>query len=312
MPGKYTSLPQLNGAAFLTDGGMETTLIFHEGFELPEFAAFVLLDTQAGVDVLRRYYTRYADIAANAGAGFIFETPTWRASADWGARLGYARADLDRINSAAIDLLFGLRDTYADRLPSMVISGCIGPRGDGYVADNAISADSAERYHGAQVRSFAGAGADMVGAVTMTSADEATGVARAAAMVDLPAAISFTVETDGRLPSGQALGEAIEQVDEQADASPAYFMVNCAHPTHFLSVLEGEHGWKRRIRGVRANASTCSHAELDEATTLDRGDPLELAQRYRELMQTLPLLNVFGGCCGTDHRHIEQISHVCA
>jgi S-methylmethionine-dependent homocysteine/selenocysteine methylase len=143
----------------------------------------------------------------------------------------------------------------------------------------------------------------------MTYVDEAIGVTRAAQDAVIPAAISFTVETDGDLPSGQALGEAIEEVDRATDSGPAYYMINCAHPTHFDSVLDGG-DWVGRIRGLRANASTCSHAELDEAEDLDDGDPQDLGARYGELRDRLPALNVVGGCCGTDHRHIGEICSV--
>jgi S-methylmethionine-dependent homocysteine/selenocysteine methylase len=145
----------------------------------------------------------------------------------------------------------------------------------------------------------------MVTAITMTYVEEAVGVALAAREARIPAAISFTVETDGHLPSGQPLGEAIQQVDEETGRAPAYYQVNCAHPSHFDGVLDTGGEWRERIRGVRANASTMSHAELDEATELDDGDPADLGERYATLAATLPNLNVLGGCCGTDHRHVR-------
>jgi len=295
-------LPQLDGGLFLTDGGIETVLIFHEGLELPAFAAFALLKDDAGTEALRRYYDPYASLARDHGLGFVLESPTWRASARWGAELGYDEADLSRLNHKAIALMEEIRDAHADGAP-VVISGCIGPHDDGYRPGETLSADAARDYHAAQIQTFADTAADMVTAVTMTYADEAIGISRAAREAGVPAAISFTVETDGRLPSGQSLADAIELVDE--DTPPAYYMINCAHPTHFESVL-GE-PWVRRIHGLRANASTKSHAELDEAEELDAGDPVDLGTRYSELRPKLPRLNVLGGCCGTDHRHIAEI-----
>ena len=295
-------LPQLDGGLFLTDGGIETVLIFHEGLDLPAFAAFTLLADNEGTGALRRYYEPYTALARERGLGFVLESPTWRASPRWAAELGYSEAELDRLNRKAIALMEELRDE--DGAP-IVISGCIGPQDDGYRPEETLSADAAQAYHATQIGTFAGTAADMVTAITMTYADEAIGVSRAARDAGLPAAISFTVETDGRLPSGQSLGEAIAQVE--ADAPPAYFMINCAHPTHFEDAVSGGEPWTERIRGLRANASAKSHAELDEATELDAGDPADLGARYAGLRASLPRLNVLGGCCGTDHRHVAAV-----
>jgi S-methylmethionine-dependent homocysteine/selenocysteine methylase len=304
-------LPQLAGRPFITDGGMETTLIFHEGLDLPEFAAFVLLDDEQGREALRSYFRPYIDIARKRGVGIILDTPTWRANADWGERLGYSAEALAAVNRRGVMLLDELR-AESGAEPPIVIAGCIGPRGDGYRADALMSADEAEQYHAAQIATFAGTSVDLVSALTLTYADEAVGIVRAAQAADIPVAISFTVETDGRLPSGEALREAVEAVDEQTGGAAAYFMVNCAHPTHFAHVLEDAGPWLDRIHGVRANASAKSHAELDEAEELDEGDPADLAARYRELRKRMPNLNVIGGCCGTDHRHIGEICAVVA
>jgi homocysteine S-methyltransferase len=301
-------LPQVAGGTFITDGGMETTLIFHAGVDLPHFASFVLLDDERGVAVLRDYYLPYIEIAREAGVGIVLDTPTWRANPDWGARLGYSPEALAEVDRRAVALLEELR---GDR-PVIVICGSIGPRGDGYQAGDLMSATEAQRYHGPQVTTFAETAADLVSALTMTYANEAVGIVRAAAEAELPVAVSFTVETDGRLPSGQPLGEAIEEVDEQTGRAAAYFMVNCAHPTHFAGVFDGGGAWVERIRGVRANASAKSHAELDESDELDDGDPEELAEQYRDLTTRLRNLNVVGGCCGTDQRHIAAICAVFA
>ena len=306
-----TRLPQLTGGLFLTDGGIETTMIFKEGFELPYFAAFTLLQDARGTEALRRYFVRHATIARDRGVGFILESATWRASADWGAKLGYTPATLAAANRQAIDLLHDVREDLETPESPMVISGCVGPRGDGYRVDAAMTAAAAAAYHAAQIAVFAERGADLATAITMTYSDEAIGVTRAAAVAGLPVAIAFTVETDGRLPSGESLARAIQRVDDVTGGTPVYYMINCAHPSHFDKELASGAAWVGRIRGVRANASTRSHAELDEAPDLDAGDPVDLGARYRDIRARCPQINVLGGCCGTDERHIEQIGDQC-
>jgi homocysteine S-methyltransferase len=301
------TLPQLSGGLYVTDGGLETDLIFNRGFELPEFASFVLIDDPAGLRALKDYYADYYDIAREHCAGFVLDTPTWRANRDWGARLGYEGERLADVNRRWADEAATMREKWsADGLP-VVLSGNMGPRGDGYVPGEQMSADEAATYHGEQIATFTETPLEMVTALTLNYVEEAVGIARAAAAHGLPSAISFTVETDGRLPSGQPLGEAIVQVDAETDGAPAYFMVNCAHPTHFEHVLDGGE-WRERIRGVRANASTMSHAELDESDELDPGDPTDLAAGYERLREHLPNLCVLGGCCGTDHRHVRAVA----
>lgn len=302
-----THLPQLDDRLFIADSGMETTLIFHDGIELPYFASFVLLDDDAGRARLRDYFAQHIEIARAAGTGIVLETPTWRANPDWGAKLGYDAARLAAVNRAAVAQLAELRDQLETPATPIVISGNLGPRGDGYVVGRTMSAEAAQAYHAPQVETFASTAADLVSVFTMTYVEEAIGVVRAAEAAGMPVAVSFTVETDGRLPSGMPLSEAIEAADAATGAYPVYYLINCAHPSHFAHVLEQGGAWRERVRGVRANASKRSHAELDEATELDPGDPDELASDYRALRALLPKLAVVGGCCGTDHRHIGAV-----
>jgi S-methylmethionine-dependent homocysteine/selenocysteine methylase len=306
------AMPALGGRFFMTDGGIETTLIFLEGEELPHFAAFRLLETPEGRGSLRKYFQTYAELARKFCTGLVLETPTWRASPDWGQKLGYGPDAVAEANREGVRLLEEIRNAYETPETPIVISGCVGPRGDGYVPDSAMSPDDAVAYHRLQIETFANSAADLVTAITMTYADEAVGVARAAREVDMPVVISFTVETDGKLPTGQSLEAAIEQVDGETSGYPAYFMINCAHPTHFEGAVRGDEPWAERIHGLRANASRMSHAELDRASDLDAGNPTELGREYAELRKhRLKRLNVMGGCCGTDHRHIEQIALAC-
>ena len=306
------ALPQLDGSLFLTDGGIETTLVFLDGLELPDFAAFDLLRRDGGEEALRKYFRAYTPIAARHGAGLILESATWRASADWGRRLGYSPDELAEANRRAIRMLEPLGREVESAKTRVVISGCVGPRGDGYVPSQTMSAGEAQDYHAAEIRTFAGTAADMITAITMNYAEEAIGLTRAAVAAGMPVVIAFTVETDGRLPTGQTLGDAVAQVDAATKAAPAYYMINCAHPTHFDGALAVREPWVDRIRGLRANASTKSHAELNESTELDVGDPAELGAQYAGLRGRLPNLNVMGGCCGTDHRHVDAIAAACA
>jgi S-methylmethionine-dependent homocysteine/selenocysteine methylase len=300
-------LPQLSGDLFLTDGGLETSLIFHRGIDLPAFAAFDLLKSEQGNMEIRRYFEPYLELAKENDAGFVLESPTWRASPRWADEIGYSQEELDQFNRRAIALMAELRDRHQSDVSPIVISGCIGPQDDGYNPTQRLSAAEAADYHSTQIGTFADTEADLVTAMTMTYADEGIGVTRAAQEAGMPVVIAFTTETDGRLPSGQPLGEAIEETDAATGGGPAYYMINCAHPTHFESVLDPEASWAERIRSLRANASTRSHAELDEAEDLDDGDPADLGARYAALRERLPNLNVVGGCCGTDDRHVAQI-----
>lgn len=291
----------------LSDGGLETTLVYHHGIDLPCFAAFPLLGGADGRALLRSYYERYLRLARAHGFGFVLESPTWRANRDWGRLLGYDDAALDEANRTAIALMHELRAAHADGRRSLLVSGNLGPRGDGYRAEARMDVAEAAAYHRAQLESFARSGVDLVSAFTLTTVAEAQGICQVAAELDLPAVISFTVETDGRLPGGETLAEAITQTDAAAAARPAWYMVNCAHPSHFADTL-GSGAWRERVRGVRANASRASHAELDRATTLDDGDPRRFGRECAALRERLPRLAVLGGCCGTDHRHVAALA----
>ena len=309
---KYrTRLPQLSDRLFLTDAGMETFLIFHEGLDLPYFASFDLMKNEDGIAQVRRYYERFIALARERGLGFVLESPTWRANADWAEKLGYGRQARADINRRTIALMAQMRDAHETAQTPIVISGNIGPQGDGYSPDRMMSVNEAQDYHAEQIEVFTATDADLVSAFTLNYVNEAIGVARAARAADMPVVISFTVETDGRLPTGQSLKDAIVETDLKTNAAAAYYMLNCAHPTHFAEVLATDEPWVKRLRGLRANASTRSHAELDAAPDLDAGDPVALGRQYRDLRRRMPQLTILGGCCGTDHRHVEQICFAC-
>jgi S-methylmethionine-dependent homocysteine/selenocysteine methylase len=295
---------------FIGDGGLETTMIFERGIELPEFASFVLLDDERGRAALRAYYEEYLDLAVAHGVGFTLDTPTWRASANWGERLGRPAAAIADLNREAVAFALALREERGREAP-IAVCGAIGPEGDAYRPDRYLAPDEAAAYHAPQIETLHAAGVDMVSAYTLSYVDEAIGIARAAAAAGVPASISFTVETDGRLPDGVPLAEAVERLDAETGGSAAYVMVNCAHPSHFAGELEAGGAWVERVVGIRANASRRSHAELDSSPDLDSGDPIELAREYGALATALPSLSVFGGCCGTDAAHVAAICAAC-
>lgn len=302
-------LEKMGGGLWLTDGGLETVMVFLEGLDLPQFASFTLLDSDAGKAALLRYYTSFLDEAAAQNAGFVLDTVTWRASAGWGKVMGLDAAEIDRVNQVAVEQVKQLRSDRVGQGQSILINGVIGPHGDAYAPDEVLTAEAAQDYHRRQVEVLAAAGVDLISAMTISSHGEAIGIARAAQEVAQPVALSFTVETDGRLISGMTLQDAIHRTDDATDGAPVWYGINCAHPDHFRHILQGD--WLRRIGSVRANASRLSHAELDEAAELDDGNPTELAQQYHHLLHQLPGLHVVGGCCGTDLRHVAAIGQSC-
>ncbi len=311
MPTYRNALPQLSGELFLTDAGLETDLIFNHGIEIREFAAHTLLPDAAGREALAHYFRGFLSLARETGAGFIFDSQTWKAHMHWADDLGASEDELREANREAIAFIAQLRDEFATNAKPIVLNAVVGPRGDAYAPEVDVATHEAEQYHAKQIGWLAETDIDMVSAVTFTQSDEAIGVVRAAGKAGLPVVVSFTVETDGKLPTGQPLNEAIDAVDKATDAGAAYFMVNCAHPDHFSHVLE-DADWARRIRGIRCNASRKSHAELDESETLDDGDPIELGGQYKAFKAQMPWLNVFGGCCGSDLRHVTQIARTLA
>jgi S-methylmethionine-dependent homocysteine/selenocysteine methylase len=311
MPSYRSALPQLSGDVFLTDAGVETDLIFNHGIAIREFAAFTLLPTAEGRAALTRYFEGFLELAKERNAGFILDSVTWKAHAHWGKSLNADAAELRAANEESIRFIAELRAGFAAGAKPIVLNAVVGPRGDAYKPEGRVSLAAAEDYFSEQLGWLAATEADMISALTFNQAPEAAGLARAARTVGMPVVVSFTVETNGALPTGQSLADAIAEVDDATGSYPAYYMINCAHPEHFEGVL-GDAPWARRIRGVRANASRRSHAELDAAPELDAGNPCELASQYRALADRMPWLNVFGGCCGTDLRHLTEIARAVA
>lgn len=301
------NLPQLADKTFITDGGLETVLIFHQQLDIPEFAAYDLLRHQQGYDILFNYYKTYAELAQRYKRGIVLETPTWRANSDWGCKIGDSPQVLEKLNLQSVKLIEHVREEYENEDAPIVISGCLGPRGDGYTPSQIMTIEEAQDYHSVQIATFAKSNADMIAALTLNYVEEAIGITFAAKEHGLPVCISFTVETDGKLPAGETLEQAIYAVDQATDHGPAYYMINCAHPTHFAHLFKTQASWLSRVKGLRGNASCLSHAELDESETLDEGNPTQFGTELCDLKSISPHLTVLGGCCGTDHLHIEQI-----
>lgn len=292
---------------FLTDSGFETTIIFHHNIDLPHFALFNIIDKARYRDVIYNYYREHLDLAIENNTGFILESATWRANKDWGFKLGYNQMELIKINTLAIEQLKAIKKEYDNEVNPILISGQIGPAGDGYALANTMNPVEAKQCHSLQIKTFKEAGADLASALTIGYINEALGIVQAAKEHQLPVVISFTVETNGKLPSGESLKQAIETIDNLTNEYPLYYMINCAHPSHFINEFDATDAWMLRIKGIRANASCKSHAELDEATELDAGDPLDFGNWYKKLFEKLPHLKVFGGCCGTDVSHIVEV-----
>lgn len=293
---------------FLSDGGLETFLIFDKGYELPCFSAAVLLNTEQGQADLTAYFERFIGIAKSAGRGFVMDAPTWRAGTAWAGPLGQTLKEVMATNARAVSFVATLRAKHETDDCPILINGLVGPAGDAYAPDTEIAAQDALLIHAPQIHALGKAGVDMISAMTFTHAQEAIGIVQAAKEIDVPIVIAFTLETDGRLPSGQSLADAIAEVDAATGDGPAYYMINCAHPDHFRDVLDTNAAWTLRIGGIRSNASRMSHSELDAAEELDDGDPVELGQLSAELAMRLPNIRVIGGCCGTDHRHVGCIA----
>lgn len=299
-------LPHQTDRLFLTDGGIETWLMYKRGFELPHFSAYQLLDDPAGSAALREYYRDFATIARERGTAFIFCSLTYRASRDWGRLLGFSDAALAEMNGRALEFYREIAAESQCDPDTTLYSGCIGPRGDAYNTKPTITATEAEDYHSPQIESFRDAGADLATALTLKSTEEAIGIARAARSSGIAPVISFTLEKNGTVGGSRSLEAAIDRVDAATDGAPAYYMINCSHPIDFMPALD-DGAWVRRIRGIRANASSLAHGELCQLGHLDEGDHAELAHLHGDLHRRYPHMNVFGGCCGTDHVHVAGI-----
>lgn len=297
-------LPQLGNDIFACYTGMDTELLYRDGIDLPGFASYPLLLNPKHRSILRNYYRDLVSLAKEQNVGVILDAVTWVANRDRGADLGFTPADLRKFNIDAINLIADVRDEIGD-LPT-ALCGQVGPRDDGYAPSSKMSTQEAEDYHSEQIETYSNTAADFVCGSTICYPEEAAGIVRAAKNSNMPVAISFTVETDGRLPTGVSIKDAIEQVDTESNTGAVYFLINCAHPDHFTKFFNDE-PWMKRLHGVVANASRCSHSELEAAEELDSGNPDELGIQVGGLRKQYPHFNILGGCCGSNLQHIKRI-----
>lgn len=297
-----------SGTVFLTEGGSETELMYRHGFELPEFAMFPLLDIPDAVTAMRDMFRAQLDVAAEFDLGFLLSGLDYRSSPDWGAKLGYSATALADANVAAIAFLKEIASDYRDQIPSLLIGGILGPRGDAYGLNREMTAEGAEQYHAVQLETLKRAQVDFACAMTFNNIPEAVGAARAAARIGIPLSVSLTLDRTHCLRSGPTLGEAIAGIDALTGLdAPDYYLVNCSHPLEYEPALD-DGAWIRRLRGVRPNASRMEKMALCKLNHLEAGNPVELAMQLGDLHARHPHMDVFGGCCGTGDTHLRAFA----
>ena len=305
---KRTTLPpQEEGRFYLTEGGTETELMYKHGFELPHFAMFPLLDNPEAVSKMREMFRSYLDVAAKHEFCALMGGLDYRASPDWGELLGYSPAGLSDANLQSIEFLRDVAGEYSSDIPEILFQGLIGPRGDAYERNETITENEAEDYHAVQLETLKKADVDLALAITFNNIPESVGVARAAAEIGIPLAISLTLDSSSKLRSGPSLAEAITTIDKEPDQSPEYYLINCSHPVEYEPAIEpGE--WIERIRGVRPNASKMEKIALCKIGHLEDGDPEELGTLCGDLARRYPHMDIWGGCCGTWDKHLDEIA----
>ena len=300
--------PRLENKFYLTEGGTETEILYKWGFELPEFAMFPLLDNPEADRVIRDMYRRYFEVAAEHNTGMLIVGHDYRASPDWGEKLGYSAEGLREMQQRTIQFLQEMRTEYEDRVSDVYIGASIGPRGDAYGTGDAITESEAEDYHSVQLENLEGTAADMAIALTFNNIPESIGVIRAGVAAGLPVGVSLTLTPEGRLRSGPSLREAIEAIEEATDGAAAWFGTNCAHPVEFEPAFADAGSWFDRLRYIRPNAAKMDKIALCSLGHLEDGDPVELGGEMGEIARRFPRADILGGCCGTDERHLSEIA----
>ncbi len=303
-----TILPQLSGKICLTEGGIETYMQYKKGHEFRHFCLFDLMNDAEAMADLRSYHEDLIAVALKHKVGAILDGIHYRTSRDWGTLLGYTKQELKDVVVRGIAFYKDLAEQHETADSPMPVSGVVGPRGDAYSLGKKMTAVEAEDYHSEQLETMQNAGADFATALTFSQVDEAIGVVKAAQALGFPVVVSFALGADGNLKTGISLAEAIEKVDAATQNGPAYYMVNCTHPVDFAPAFASPGLWTERVRGLRPNASSLAHGVLCQLGHLEEGDPVELGQQMADMAARFPHINVWGGCCGTDSAHIDQIA----
>ena len=300
--------PAGSGEVFLTEGGTETEIMYRHGFELPEFAMFTLLENPSAVTAMRGMFRDHLDVSAEFGLSFLLTGIDYRASPDWGAKLGYSPQALADANIAAIELLRDVAKGYDGQIPRLLVGGILGPRGDAYNLNQNITAESAEDYHSVQLTTLKVAGVDFASAQTFNNVPEAVGACRAASKIGVSLSVALTLDSTHRLKSGISLSQAITEIDAQTgDDAPDFYLINCSHPVEYEPALDNRE-WVKRLRGVRPNASKLEKIALCNLGHIEDGDPIELGQQLADLSSRHPHMDIFGGCCGTGAEHLREIA----
>ena len=296
------------GTLYLTEGGTETEIMYKYGYELPEFAMFTLLENKSAKAEMRAMFERYLDTVAEYGYCALMGGIDYRASSDWGDKLGYSRQALADIQQGCVEFLRDIAEPYADQIPRILFAGLLGPRGDAYGTGDQITATEAEDYHSMQLESVKAADADLALAATFNNIPEAIGVARAASKIGIPLCISFSLDSTSRLNSGPSFREAVETTDtESGEARPQFYGLNCSHPLEMEPALEPGN-WFQRVRMLRPNAVMMEKIALCKIGHLEDGDPEELGEQMGSLAQRYAHIDIWGGCCGTCETHLGQIA----
>lgn len=300
--------PPREGVFYLTEGGQETEIMYRHGHKLPDFAMYPLFARPQAMADVRDMYRRYLETAVRHGFVALMGGLDYRASPDWASKLGFDAQALADVQLRCIDLLREFAKPFEPELPDVLIVGIVGPRGDAYSLNRTITAAEAEDYHSTQLATLKRAGVDLVSAMTFNNTEEAIGVARAAAGLGLPLAISFTLDSTSRLKSGPTVRQAITTVDAATgDARPDFYGINCSHPHEFTPALEpGD--WMQRVRSFRPNAAMMEKQQLCQIGHLVDGDPQELGAQMGALARRYPHIDVWGGCCGTWDAHLDAIA----
>lgn len=292
----------------ITDGGLETTLIYKYNIELPYFSCINLLKTDSGRNIIYNCLLNYVNISEKYNVNIIIETPTWRCSKKWSKLLNCENSDIEKINREAVNIVKSIKKNNK----KIIISGNIGPIDDGYVISNKLTIEELKEYHSEQIYILANENVDIISAFTINYVEEAIGITLVCKDINIPLVISFTLNIDGKLPSGMTLEDSIKYIDKYTNYYPMYYMINCAHPKHFISLFKDNNSdWIKRIKGIRSNASDKSHEELNNSKKLDIGNIVELSNYCKNIRKENKHINIFGGCCGTDENHVEEILIKC-